>query len=88
MTILRNMVVYTRDSSGRPAAEHDRILGRLTLAGNCFTPSAILPNVAYMTGLTNIWFGGTALCSSWGGTRHHETDRGSLVAQSYEGFVK
>lgn len=77
---------------GRPTAEHiDRVLGRLTLAGGVFYAFvAILPNfVIALTGLTNIWFGGTALLIVVGvALDTMKQIEAHLLLRSYEGFVK
>ena len=77
---------------GRPTAEYiDRILGRLTLAGGVFYAFvAILPNVVIaLTGLTNIWFGGTALLIVVGvALDTMKQIEAHLLLRSYEGFVK
>jgi preprotein translocase subunit SecY len=77
---------------GRPTAEHiDKVLGRLTLAGGVFYAFvAILPNfVIALTGLTNIWFGGTALLIVVGvALDTMKQIEAHLLLRSYEGFVK
>ncbi len=77
---------------GRPTAEFiDRVLGRLTLAGGIFYAFvAILPNfVIALTGLTNIWFGGTALLIVVGvALDTMKQIEAHLLLRSYEGFVK
>ncbi len=77
---------------GRPTAEYiDRVLGRLTLAGGVFFAFiAILPNfVIALTGLTNVWFGGTALLIVVGvALDTMKQIEAHLLLRSYEGFVK
>lgn len=77
---------------GRPTAEYiDKVLGRLTLAGGVFYAFiAILPNfVIALTGLTNIWFGGTALLIVVGvALDTMKQIEAHLLLRSYEGFVK
>jgi len=77
---------------GRPTAEYiDKVLGRLTLVGGVFFAFvAILPNfVIALTGLTNVWFGGTALLIVVGvALDTMKQIEAHLLLRSYEGFVK
>lgn len=77
---------------GRPTAEYiDRVLSRLTLAGGVFYAFvAIMPNfVIALTGLTSIWFGGTALLIVVGvALDTMKQIEAHLLLRSYEGFVK
>ncbi len=77
---------------GRPTAEFiDRILSRLTLCGGIFLGLiAILPNfVIGLTGVTSLWFGGTALLIVVGvALDTMKQIESHLLVRSYEGFVK
>lgn len=77
---------------GRPTAEYiDRILSRLTLAGGIFLALiAVLPNfVIALTGVTSLWFGGTALLIVVGvALDTMKQIESHLLLRSYEGFVK
>jgi len=77
---------------GRPTAEYiNRVLSRLTLAGGVFYAFvAIMPNfVIALTGLTSIWFGGTALLIVVGvALDTMKQIEAHLLLRSYEGFVK
>lgn len=77
---------------GRPTAEYiDRILSRLTLIGGLFLALiAILPNfVMALTGITSLWFGGTALLIVVGvALDTMKQIESHLLLRSYEGFVK
>ncbi|HZK42956.1 MAG TPA: preprotein translocase subunit SecY [Syntrophomonadaceae bacterium] len=77
---------------GRPTAEFiDRVLSRLTLAGGVFLGLiAILPNfVIGLTGITSLWFGGTALLIVVGvALDTMKQIESQLLLRSYEGFVK
>ncbi|HZJ84991.1 MAG TPA: preprotein translocase subunit SecY [Syntrophomonadaceae bacterium] len=77
---------------GRPTAEYiDRILSRLTLAGGVFLGFiAILPNfIIALTGVTSLWFGGTALLIVVGvALDTMKQIESHLLLRSYEGFVK
>lgn len=77
---------------GRPTAEYiDKVLGRLTLAGGVFFAFiAVLPNfMIALTGLTSIWFGGTALLIVVGvALDTMKQIEAHLLLRSYEGFVK
>ncbi|NLJ72210.1 MAG: preprotein translocase subunit SecY [Syntrophomonadaceae bacterium] len=77
---------------GRPTAEYiDKILSRLTLSGGVFLGLiAILPNfVIGLTGITSLWFGGTALLIVVGvALDTMKQIESHLLLRSYEGFVK
>jgi len=77
---------------GRPTAEYiDRILSRLTLCGGVFLAAiAVLPNfVIAITGVTSLWFGGTALLIVVGvALDTMKQIESHLLLRSYEGFVK
>lgn len=77
---------------GRPTAEYiDKILSRLTLAGGVFLGFiAILPNfIIALTGVTSLWFGGTALLIVVGvALDTMKQIESHLLLRSYEGFVK
>lgn len=77
---------------GRPTAEYiDRVLSRLTLAGGLFLAIiAVLPNfVIALTGITSLWFGGTALLIVVGvALDTMKQIESNLLLRSYEGFVK
>ena len=77
---------------GRPTAEYiDKVLSRLTLVGGVFLAFiAILPNfVIALTGLTSVWFGGTALLIVVGvALDTMKQVEAHLLLRSYEGFVK
>ncbi|MEN6463212.1 MAG: preprotein translocase subunit SecY [Syntrophomonas sp.] len=77
---------------GRPTAEYiDRVLSRLTTAGGIFLALiAILPNfVIGLTGITSLWFGGTALLIVVGvALDTMKQIESHLLLRSYEGFVK
>ncbi|MGR6837448.1 preprotein translocase subunit SecY [Syntrophomonas erecta] len=77
---------------GRPTAEYiDRVLSRLTLAGGFFLAMiAILPNIIIgLTGITSLWFGGTALLIVVGvALDTMKQIESHLLLRSYEGFVK
>ncbi|MDD2585969.1 MAG: preprotein translocase subunit SecY [Syntrophomonadaceae bacterium] len=77
---------------GRPTAEYiDRVLSRLTLAGGVFLALiAVLPNfVIDLTGVTSLWFGGTALLIVVGvALDTMKQIESHLLLRSYEGFVK
>jgi len=77
---------------GRPTAEYiDRILSRLTLVGGIFLGLiAILPNfIIAVTGVTSLWFGGTALLIVVGvALDTMKQIESHLLLRSYEGFVK
>ncbi len=76
---------------GRPTAEYiDRVLSKLTLAGGVFYAFvAIMPNfVIALTGLTSIWFGGTALLIVVGvALDTMKQIEAHLLLRSYECFV-
>jgi preprotein translocase subunit SecY len=77
---------------GRPTAEYiDKVLSRLTLAGGTFLALiAILPNfVMGLTGITSLWFGGTALLIVVGvALDTMKQIESHLLLRNYEGFVK
>ncbi|MGI6413633.1 MAG: preprotein translocase subunit SecY [Syntrophomonadaceae bacterium] len=77
---------------GRPTAEYiDRVLSRLTMAGGVFLALiAILPNfIIGLTGITSLWFGGTALLIVVGvALDTMKQIESHLLLRSYEGFVK
>jgi preprotein translocase subunit SecY len=77
---------------GRPTAEYiDKVLSRLTLAGGTFLALiAILPNfVIGLTGITSLWFGGTALLIVVGvALDTMKQIESHLLLRNYEGFVK
>lgn len=77
---------------GRPTAEYiDRVLSRLTLSGGVFLALiAILPNfIIGLTGITSLWFGGTALLIVVGvALDTMKQIESHLLLRSYEGFVK
>ncbi|MDD2621297.1 MAG: preprotein translocase subunit SecY [Syntrophomonadaceae bacterium] len=77
---------------GRPTAEYiDRVLSRLTMAGGVFLALiAILPNfVISLTGITSLYFGGTALLIVVGvALDTMKQIESHLLLRSYEGFVK
>lgn len=77
---------------GRPTAEYiDKILSRLTLVGGVFLALiAVLPNfVIAITGVTSLWFGGTALLIVVGvALDTMKQIESHLLLRSYEGFVK
>ena len=77
---------------GRPTAEYiDRVLSRLTLAGGVFLALiAVLPNfVIGLTGITSLWFGGTALLIVVGvALDTMKQVESHLLLRNYEGFVK
>ena len=77
---------------GRPTAEYiDKVLSRLTLAGGIFLALiAILPNfVMGLTGITSLWFGGTALLIVVGvALDTMKQIESHLLLRNYEGFVK
>ncbi len=77
---------------GRPTAEYiDKILTRLTLVGGVFLAAiAVLPNfVIAITGVTSLWFGGTALLIVVGvALDTMKQIESHLLLRSYEGFVK
>lgn len=77
---------------GRPTAEYiDKILSRLTMAGGIFLALiAVLPNgVIAITGVTSLWFGGTALLIVVGvALDTMKQIESHLLLRSYEGFVK
>lgn len=77
---------------GRPTAEYiDKVLSRLTLAGGVFLAViAVLPNfVIALTGITSLWFGGTALLIVVGvALDTMKQIESNLLLRSYEGFVK
>lgn len=77
---------------GRPTAEYiDKILSRLTLCGGVFLAAiAVLPNfVIAITGVTSLWFGGTALLIVVGvALDTMKQIESHLLLRSYEGFVK
>lgn len=77
---------------GRPTAEYiDKVLSRLTLAGGVFLGLiAILPNfIIGLTGVTSLWFGGTALLIVVGvALDTMKQIESHLLLRSYEGFVK
>ena len=77
---------------GRPTAEYiDRVLSRLTLAGGVFLALiAVLPNfVIGLTGITSLWFGGTALLIVVGvALDTMKQIESHLLLRNYEGFVK
>lgn len=77
---------------GRPTADYiDRVLSRLTFFGGIFLAFiAILPNfVIGITGITNAWFGGTALLIVVGvALDTMKQIEAHLLLRSYEGFVK
>ena len=75
---------------GRPTAEYiDKVLSRLTLAGGIFLALiAILPNfVMGLTGITSLWFGGTALLIVVGvALDTMKQIESHLLLRNYEGF--
>lgn len=77
---------------GRPTAEYiDKVLSRLTLVGGLFLALiAVLPNfVIALTGITSLWFGGTALLIVVGvALDTMKQIESHLLLRSYEGFVK
>ena len=77
---------------GRPTAEYiDKVLSRLTLAGGVFLALiAVLPNfIIHLTGVTSMWFGGTALLIVVGvALDTMKQIESHLLLRSYEGFVK
>ena len=77
---------------GRPTAEYiDKVLSKLTLAGGTFLALiAILPNfVMGLTGITSLWFGGTALLIVVGvALDTMKQIESHLLLRNYEGFVK
>ncbi|ADI02958.1 MAG TPA: preprotein translocase subunit SecY [Syntrophothermus lipocalidus] len=77
---------------GRPTADYiDRVLSRLTFAGGIFLAFiAILPNfVIKVTGITSLYFGGTALLIVVGVALDTMKQlEAHLLLRSYEGFVK
>lgn len=77
---------------GRPTTEYiDRVLSRLTFAGGVFLALiAILPNfVIKITGITSLYFGGTALLIVVGVALDTMKQlEAHLLLRSYEGFVK
>ncbi|MGE5372717.1 MAG: preprotein translocase subunit SecY [Solirubrobacterales bacterium] len=77
---------------GRPTADYiSKILGRLTLVGGIFLALiSLLPNfVIVLTGITSIWFGGTALLIVVGvALDTMKQMEAHLLLRSYEGFVK
>lgn len=77
---------------GRPTAEYiDKVLSRLTLAGGIFLALiAIMPNfVIGLTGITSLWFGGTALLIVVGvALDTMKQIESHLLLRNYEGFVK
>lgn len=77
---------------GRPTAEYiDKVLSRLTLAGGIFLALiAIMPNfIIGLTGITSLWFGGTALLIVVGvALDTMKQIESHLLLRSYEGFVK
>lgn len=77
---------------GRPTADYiDRVLSRLTFAGGLFLAFiAILPNfVINITGITSLYFGGTALLIVVGvALDTMKQMEAYLLLRSYEGFVK
>ncbi|MBO8158059.1 preprotein translocase subunit SecY [Thermosyntropha sp.] len=77
---------------GRPTAEYiDKVLSRLTLAGGIFLALiAVLPTIVIgITGITGIWFGGTALLIVVGvALDTMKQIESHLLLRSYEGFVK
>lgn len=77
---------------GRPTADYiDRVLSRLTFAGGIFLALiAILPNfVIKVTGITSLYFGGTALLIVVGVALDTMKQlEAHLLLRSYEGFVK
>ena len=77
---------------GRPTAEYiDKVLSRLTLAGGVFLALiAVMPNfVIHLTGVTSMWFGGTALLIVVGvALDTMKQIESHLLLRSYEGFVK
>lgn len=77
---------------GRPTAEYiDRVLSRLTLAGGIFLALiAIMPNfIIGLTGITSLWFGGTALLIVVGvALDTMKQIESHLLLRNYEGFVK
>lgn len=77
---------------GRPTAEYiDRVLSRLTMAGGVFLALiAILPNfIIDLTGITSLYFGGTALLIVVGvALDTMKQIESHLLLRSYEGFVK
>ncbi len=77
---------------GRPTAEYiDRVLTRLTLAGGFFLAIiAILPNfVIALTGISGLWFGGTALLIVVGvALDTMKQIQSNLLLRNYEGFIK
>ncbi|MDD3852570.1 MAG: preprotein translocase subunit SecY [Syntrophomonadaceae bacterium] len=77
---------------GRPTAEYiDKVLSRLTLAGGVFLALiAVMPNfIISLTGVTSMWFGGTALLIVVGvALDTMKQIESHLLLRSYEGFVK
>lgn len=77
---------------GRPTAEYiDRVLTRLTLAGGFFLAIiAILPNIVItLTGVTGLWFGGTALLIVVGvALDTMKQIQSNMLLKNYEGFIK
>jgi len=77
---------------GRPTAEYiDKVLSRLTLAGGMFLALvAILPNlVIAATGISSLYFGGTALLIVVGvALDTMKQIESQLLLRSYKGFVK
>lgn len=77
---------------GRPTAEYiDRVLTRLTLAGGCFLAIiAVLPNIVIaLTGITGLWFGGTALLIVVGvALDTMKQIQSNILLQNYSSFVK
>ena len=77
---------------GRPTAEYiDKVLSRLTLAGGVFLALiAVMPNfVIHLTGVTSMWFGGTALLIVVGvALDTMKQIESHLLLRSDEGFVK
>lgn len=77
---------------GRPTAEYiERVLNRITLPGGIFLALiAILPNfVIGVTGITSIWFGGTALLIVVGvALETMKQIESHLLLRSYQGFMK
>jgi len=77
---------------GRPTAEFiDRVLTRITLVGAIFLALiAILPNfMIAITGITSIWFGGTALLIVVGvSLETMKQVESHMLLRSYQGFLK
>jgi len=77
---------------GRPTAEYiEKVLSRLTLAGGIFLAIiAVLPNfVIALTGITSLWFGGTALLIVVGvALDTMKQIESNLLLRNYEGFIK